>query len=139
MYLDWMTWENVKAFANSNFFTALAGSAAGAFSGTYIAQRIVERGKIHDELLTEIRNTNAAIMLSFGICNSMLALKKQHVKRLKEEFDSSRETLLKVLQGKAKQGDPPFEFKADLASLPRSRQPTEALQRQVFDNLSVGG
>ncbi len=137
---DWVTWENVKAFGNSNFFVALVASAAGAFAGAYTAQRIAERSKVRDELVKEIRHTNAAIMLSFNICNSMLALKKQHVKRLKETFDSSKNEALAYLRDKNRPANMAFAFKADLGSLPTpSRQPTDALQRQVFDNLSAGG
>ena len=138
-----MTWENVKAFGNSNFLTALVGSLAGAFAGAYVAQRIAERNKTREELLKEIRNTNAAIMLSFSICNSLLALKKQHVKSLKEDFKSSLAEFLEQSRKFQKtgeiQGGSPYHFKADLQSLPTSQLPTETLQKQVFEKLSVGG
>jgi hypothetical protein len=79
-----------KEFLNSNFVTALIGSGAGAGVGAWVAQRIVARGKERDELVAEIRNTNAATVVALGICNTFLAIKKQHVKRLKETFDKQK-------------------------------------------------
>ena len=83
-------WQSSKDFLNSNFFTAIAGACAGAFAGAYGAQRIVARGKEREELLAEIRNTNAATVVALGVCNTFLAIKKQHVKRLKETFDKQK-------------------------------------------------
>jgi hypothetical protein len=60
---------------NSNLFTSLIGALAGAFAGAYGGQLIVERSKTRDELLKEMRNTNAAIMLAFGMCNTALSLR----------------------------------------------------------------
>ena len=87
----WFAWENLKSFANSAFSTSLVGALAGAYFGARSAQRVAERGKVRDELTKEIRNVNAAIALSFGIANSMLALKKQHVAALKNDYDTERQ------------------------------------------------
>ncbi len=54
----------IWTFANTTFATALIGSLAGAFAGAYGAQRIAERSKTKELLLTEIRNTNAAITVA---------------------------------------------------------------------------
>lgn len=135
-------WETTTAFCNSSFFTALIGSLAGAFAGAYAAQRIAEKSKSRDELTKEIRNTNAAIMLSFNICNSLLALKEQHVKPLKEHFENLRK---KIFEHKQKRDtgviakDIPFEFVADLQIFPLPQLPTTQLQKQVFEQLTVGG
>jgi hypothetical protein len=89
LYIDLAAvWQSAKDFLNSNVFTAIAGSCAGAFFGAQAAQRIVARGKERDELLTEIRNTNAATVVSFAICNTFLALKQQYIKPLKVNFDA---------------------------------------------------
>ncbi|MGH8730204.1 MAG: hypothetical protein ACREVF_00660 [Burkholderiales bacterium] len=116
-----MSWEATKNFANSAFITALLGSLAGAFAGAAAAQRIAERSKHREELLREIRNTNAAIALAFGVCNTLLALKKQHVKSLKESYDAQKAALLEF-QRKRKAGeiqqDVAFDFNADNANAP---------------------
>jgi len=78
-------WLDVKDFFNSVFFTAIAGSLAGAFAGALAARRMADKTRNREELLKEIRATNAAIMLAFGICNYHLSIKKQHIKSLKTE------------------------------------------------------
>lgn len=139
---SWLTWENTKAFGNSSFFTSLIGALAGAFAGAYAAQRIAERKKIREELIKEIRNTNAAIMSAFDISNSLLSLKKQHVKSLKENFDTARAQLIKhkiQLDSGEIQSDKTFFFKGDLQTLPRTQLPVDILRNQVFERLTVGG
>jgi len=61
---------------NSNFSIALAGSLSGAFGGAVAAQRVIERSKRREIFISELKNTNAAIMVSFSICNMILSLKK---------------------------------------------------------------
>jgi hypothetical protein len=69
-------WPYASGFLNSNAFTAIAGSCAGAFAGAWAAQRIAARGKEKDEFLAEIRNTSAATIVALSICNSFLSIKK---------------------------------------------------------------
>jgi hypothetical protein len=124
------------------FFTAIAGSLAGAFAGAYGAQRIAERAKIRDELLKEIRNTNAAIMVTFGICNSLLAIKKQHVKSLKETFEAHKADFLghqNKLQSGEISKDKIFELSVDLQTLSLQILPVDILHTQVFEKLSLTG
>ena len=135
-------WSEFKEFFNSVFFTAIAGSLAGAFAGAYGAQRIAEKAKYREQLLKEIRGTNTAIMLAFGISNSLLSLKKQHTKTLKESFDSQKTALLDHKQ-KRESGliskDTEFHFKADLQTLSLPPLPVDILQTQAFEKLSIEG
>jgi hypothetical protein len=135
-------WEDVKAFANSAFLTSLLGSLAGAFAGAAAAQHIAERSKLREEMLREMRNINAAVALAFGICNGFLALKKQHVKALKDAYDTGRADLLEFKR-KRKAGeiapDVPFEFKADLQTLQSQEHPTDILRSIIFERLSTVG
>ncbi len=137
-----MVWDTLKNFANSAFTTALIGSLAGAFAGAYAAQRIVERGKRREELLREIRNTNAAIAIAFGICNSLLSLKKQYVKELKIKYDTDRAAAQAFYERFIK-GEVPeeelFSFKADLQTLQLTSLPTDILQEVIFERLSLVG
>jgi len=137
-----MHYQDLKDFFNSVFFTAIAGSLAGAFAGAYAAQRIAEKGKSRDELLKEIRNTNAAIMVAFGICNTLLALKKQHIKKLKENYDAQKADLL-AFHEKRRSGqidkDSVFNIQVDFQHLSQSQFPSDILQNQVFEKMSVGG
>jgi len=74
---------------NSNFSTALAGAAAGAYGAQFIA----ERNERQRRLLREIRSTNAAIIVAFSITNMFYALKRQYVKELKERFEKQKKDL----------------------------------------------
>ena len=135
-------WPDVKNFFNSGFFTAIAGSLAGAFFGAYAAQKVAENSKRRDELLKEMRLTNAAIMVSFGICNTLLSAKKQHIRALKESFDTQSASLHAFMENKERgviDGNATFEFHADFLTLPIIKVPTDILQKQVFESLSVGG
>jgi hypothetical protein len=65
---------------------AAVGSLAGAFAGAMGAQKIAERSKRRDDIILEIRHTNAAIMACFNICNNSLTFKEQIVKPLYDNF-----------------------------------------------------
>jgi hypothetical protein len=136
-------WQYSKDFLNSHFFTAIAGACAGAFAGAYGAQLIVARGKEREELLAEIRNTNAATVVALGICNTFLAIKKQHVKRLKETFDKQRADYLarahKYRMGELPPGDtaPPLLFDLQVLVLPPFDLPLDTLRHQIFEKISL--
>lgn len=136
------TWETMQNFANSTFITSLIGALAGAFAGAVAAQRTAERGKHREELLREIRNTNAAIAVAFGIVNSFLALKGQHVKDLKSRFEVQKAELLehkRKRQTGEVQSDTPFALQADLQTIQALPLPTDTLQAVVFEKLSLVG
>ncbi|MDG4474626.1 hypothetical protein [Thiovibrio frasassiensis] len=136
------TWETTKNLANSTFITSLIGALAGAFAGAVAAQRTAERGKHREELLREIRNTNAAIAIAFGIVTSLLALKKQHVKDLKSRFEVQKAELLEYKRKRQTgeiQRDTPFALQADLQTLQALPLPTDTLRVVVFEKLSLVG
>src|SRR5437899_2111346 len=92
--------------AESNFITALVGSLAGAFGGAWAAQRIAERTKTREELLKEIRNTNAASSMLYGIANAHLGLKSQHIQALRDKY-LEEGTKLELFQKARKAGTVP--------------------------------
>ena len=47
-------WNFVKDFANSSFVTALIGSAAGAWAGAAIVQKIIEKERGKTTLLDSV-------------------------------------------------------------------------------------
>ena len=139
---DFISWGNTKDFANSNFVTSLLGALAGAYAGATAAQRMAERSKLREEMLREIRNTNAAIALAFGACNTFLALKKQHVKGIKESYDAQKASLLEFHRMR-KAGQIPqdlaFEFHANMQTLQPQPLPMDTLRTVVFERLSIVG
>lgn len=135
-------WPCIKDFFNSTFFIAIAGAFAGAFAGAYIAQKIAENNKNRDELIKEIRNTNAAVILAMSICNSFIGLKRQQVKELKEKFDQLKARFLQfhAQRNNGQIGkEVAFEFEADLRSLSLLPLPMAVLQQQMFEKLSLSG
>ncbi len=129
-----------RTLAESNFITALVGSLAGAFGGAWAAQRIAERTKLREELLKEIRDTNAASTMLYGIANSHLGLKKQHVQSLRDKYLEEKSRLELFFKAKEAGTVPPqqlFQFSADLQTLKPLFSPTEQIQRLVFSQISV--
>ncbi len=135
-------WLEIKDFFSSVFFTAIAGSLAGAYAGAYGAQLVAKKAAYREQLLKEIRGTNTSIMLSFGICNSLLEIKRQHVKSLKEDFDTQKTALLEFKR-KQELGlismEQKFHYKADFQTLSLPPLPLDILQTQVFEKVSLTG
>ncbi|MDG4546588.1 MAG: hypothetical protein PQ612_10535 [Rickettsiales bacterium] len=131
----------VWAFLNSTLFISLISTLVAAFAGAFGAQVIIERSKNKDRIIKDIRNINSTIMLSFGICNSFLSLKKQYVKSLKENFDKKKEELQKFQENrKVNTSDKNiFEFQADFQTIDPLLIPTDVLQKQAFENMTLNG
>lgn len=136
--LELITWETVTGFLNSNFTAALAGALAGALA----AQRIGDRGKQRDAMLQEIRCTNAAIMVTFTICNAGLALKTQFTKDIYETYIAKKAALKEFHRMRASGQQPadlPFEFQADFRALQMPVVPIDVLRTQVYEKISALG
>ncbi len=137
---EFMSWENLAAISNSAFTTSLVGALAGAYAGAYAAQMIAERSKERAEFQTQIRNTNAAITLSFMVCNAAISLKRQQTKGLCDTYFKKKAELEGFLQ-KRKAGeispDIPFQFQADFRSIPFAAVPIDALRSLIYEKLSV--
>lgn len=123
-----------------SLFTTVIGALAGAWLGAWAAQRIAARHKLRDELQKEMRSTNAGIMLSHTITNLSYALKKQHIKKLKDNYD--RDCLLFDLykQGKANGAEKElFKISPNLDRLEEVAPPISALQTIVMGQISTTG
>ncbi|MCD5986231.1 hypothetical protein [Pseudomonas sp. CDFA 610] len=131
-------WENTKSFANSSFFTSLAG----AFAGAIAAQRIAERGKFREELVKEFQSTNSVIALATSVANVALSLKKQHVNNLKSSYDADQERFrahkAKILSGQILH-QTPLEIRPNLMFLQGISPPIATIQDIVLSRLSAGG
>lgn len=140
--LEYINWENLTAISNSAFTTSLIGALAGAYAGAYAAQKIAERSKERAEFQAQIRNTNAAITLSFMVCNAAISLKRQQTKVLCETYFNKKAELESIsLMRKTVEISPHalFEFQADLDKVPFPAVPIDALRSLVYEKLSVSG
>lgn len=134
---DWVL-EALK----SNFSIALVSGFAGGYAGAAAAQHVIEKTKRREELTKEIRNTNAATMVAFSICNACLALKKQHVKPLYEQFQKDKRALEQHLEQRASgqvQGNAPYNFIADFNTFAAIEVPLESLKELIFHRISAYG
>jgi hypothetical protein len=137
---DFMTWENLATISNSAFTTSLVGALAGAYAGAYAARRIAEHSKERAEFQAQIRNTNAAITLSFMVCNAAISLKQQQTKGICESYFKKKtelEGFLQIRKAGESSHDVPFEFQADLRSFPFPAVPIDALRSLVYEKLTV--
>lgn len=139
---DWVSWQNVGVIVNSAFTTSLIGALAGAYAGARAAQRIAEHAKDREQLLSQIRTTNAATMVAFSACNAGLAVKKQHVQSLYEEFGRARAELDAFRQQRntgQRQGNAEYRFVADMRTFPAPSAPIDTLKDLVFHRISAYG
>ncbi len=132
-------WPLAERFFNSGFFSAIAGSLAGAFAGATAAQRIADKTRHSDDLLKELRCTNAATMVAFDIANSLLSAKKQHIKAVKVEFDKQRSLATAAVAEQLDGHGGEFDFRPDFRTLPILNLPIGILQTQIFEKLSLHG
>lgn len=127
---------------NSSFGTALLAAAGGAFAGALGAQRIAEGSRRREDLLKELRNTNAATVLAATTCNTALAVKKQHVQSWYEKFRRERAALEVFLEQRKTgqiQANTPFDFQADLTIFGAPEVPVETLKHLIFHEISAHG
>lgn len=125
---------------NSSFAIGLVSAFAGAFAGALGAQRIAERSKSKADLLKELRNTNASITLSVTICNTALALKKQHVTPMATEYAKQKQGALAAIDVAARGEGPSFyHLTADLKLFPAPQTPIDSIKSILFNNVSVHG
>lgn len=129
-------------FLNSNLVTAfvgsLVGAGAGAWAGAYAAQKIAEKTKLRDELQNQIRNSNAAISLSFFICSVCIALKEQHIVKIKTDLDKNKERWEQhEAQRLAGQPVGAFSLPVEFKTTAPITVPIEALEKLVFDKISL--
>jgi len=134
--------EFVTAISETSLTTIVISTFAAAFAGALGAQWIAEKTRKKNESLSEIRNTNATIMISFNIANLCITLKKDHVKSLKENFDNELARLLEFKEMRDRgllQQDETFQYVADLKFLPLLDTPIDLLERQVFEKVPAQG
>jgi hypothetical protein len=97
--------------------------------------------RVHD-LLKEIRNTNAAIMVAFTIANTALGLKGQLVKPMQEKFKADLDSFNKYLDDRKvglRQGNAPYALLADFKNFLPPAVPIDSLKKLVYEEISSAG
>ncbi len=149
-----MTWTNVQAWwawaipaawacvTQNGVKLAVFIPFGSAFFGAYTAQRIAERNRTRDDLTKEIRNTNAALSLAFSVCNTAMALKRQHVTRMREEFEQSKSDFEEHMRKRATgeiRGTKVYRFLVHLMTLNPPKLASDSLRSLVLDRLTAVG
>jgi hypothetical protein len=125
---------------SSTLFGIVVGTFIAAYIGVKGAQNIVERNRIKESKLREIRQTNAVITLASSIAEVGLNLKGQHVLALKEKFDAQRKAVIAHVE-KLDRGEspPPIHLDFDMQTLDSVEIPADLLVRHLFEHVSVVG
>ena len=120
-------------------FTTLVGALAGAGIGAWTAGWISEKNRVRELLTKEIRDTNAAIVLTLGVMSDGVSLKKNHVTPLAEDYFAKRKKCEETMAQMAL-GHPQTEFpRINLLEFPEIAPPIFHLQEIVLSRLSTAG
>lgn len=133
--VDWDIWISLLS---SNAFTAIAGSFAGAYGAFVIAERQKER----QEILSEIRATNAAIAVAVGITQTLLSLKEQNIKPVLDAFERQLEAYSEFLKARELgeiEADERLPLLADMRALSFSHLAVRVLEEIIFERLNCTG
>src|SRR5438105_4586188 len=122
--------EFLHNYAPSNGWGTFFTAAFGAFAGAFAASRAHNKRTI----VAELNALSAARELSVAIANILLALKRQHVVPLNDNFERIRVSYANH-QSMLKAGTQlaPFHFTADLRSLDLPATPQVALEKMIFE------
>lgn len=129
--------ESAYKLINSQFMSSVIGALAGAFAGAYVAHNVASNAKKREILETQMRSTNVAISSAFLTCNSLLALKKQHVKSLYENHIFQKEKFEAALKNPPANGQ--IHFEMDLKTLRMPFVPFDDVSRRVQEQIDVRG
>ncbi|SFL77561.1 hypothetical protein SAMN05421830_10683 [Desulfomicrobium norvegicum] len=129
--------ENAYKLLNSQFMSSVIGALAGAFAGAYVAHKIASNAKRRELLEAQMRSTNVAISSAFLTCNSLLALKGQHVKSLYDNYIYQKEKFEAALKNPPANGIILFEM--DLKTLRMPFVPFDDVSRRVQEQINVRG
>jgi hypothetical protein len=133
--------EYLVTVVNSNFAVAFIGALAGAYAGGVAAHRSIVKTQEKNELLTEMRSVNAAIIVSLSICNTLLGLKSQIVKPLFDRFSADRSGFKAALEQlrSGQRPDAPIHCQMDFTAFTVPLLPIDALKDLIYRRISAHG
>jgi hypothetical protein len=128
--------DRLEAISQSSYFGTLISAAFGAFAGAYATSRRETKRAV----IAELNSIAAARMLAFSICNKFLSLKSQHVAPIYEDYQEGRRKFIEVRNAFAA-GDHTrtAEYAANLRNITPMWLPTESLERQIIEKISIRG
>jgi hypothetical protein len=131
-------WESLYSYLTSSLGAVIIGTFVASFAGVVGAHSLTEKFKRRDQYLRELRSANAAIMTTFEIINSMLGLKKQYVRELRNLYLNTKQEFEAFEARRAANQLPDgaiFQFNTDFKTLNPMLMPSEILIKQIHGNL----
>ena len=103
--------------------------------GTLIGAFLASRSQAKRRVIEELRALHAAYTVSFAIINKALAIKRQHIHPMKEEFDG----VVAVYDAwmEHQRGQPPT-IGLNMKTLSKVRSANATLEKTVFEKVSLG-
>ena len=119
---------------NSQFASGFFGAAFGAAAGAYTAEKLSKENERRKDLARRIKGLNTALVLSNGVLNAFVALKRQHVLPVNEELARIQRQFAQWKQdSKITEGVIPFHFIADLRTMDPPLTLVEELKTVLFE------
>jgi hypothetical protein len=110
---------------------SLVSGAFGVLAGAFVTGRVQTRR----QLISELNSVSSAISLCFTICNKGISLKSQQVQKLLNDYERAKA----AYQDAQRQPERMFSIQADLQEFPAPAMPLGALERHLFEKLTIGG
>jgi len=113
-----------------------------AFAGAFTAQHFADRNRRREEILKEIRSTNAAISLACAVCQVGMRLKKQHIRDLLNDFEKSRAAFIEGHRRNADGLSEPAEavrIEFNLRTLHPPKLDAAILRAHVLERVNISG
>lgn len=127
----------VWGFANTTFFAATFGAMAGAYFGAWAAQRIARSNQQSEQFLDQIRATNTAISLSYGVFNRFLSFKDQIIRPIVKDFENVAKLHDEYKVRRELGEDARFEGEASMLHIKIPSVPTEYISEIVFGKITA--
>jgi hypothetical protein len=123
--------QQIEQYFSLHYVGTLITAAFGASVGAWATTRRETKRAI----VAELNSVRAARMLTFSVCNRCIAIKRQHIRPIYQDHAAAYEKYQEDRRG----GEREPGIKADLRSLTPVHLPMQALERQLFEKISIGG
>ncbi|MDB5599274.1 MAG: hypothetical protein JWN71_1318 [Xanthobacteraceae bacterium] len=126
--------------APSPLITGVVGLATGAV-GALFGAWIAGRNRTKQAVVAELNSISTALFLCFSISNRYMALKRQHVRPMRNRYAQTCSEHEEFQKNTARPDVKlaSYKFGADLQTLFPTSAPTHLLERHIFEKTSVRG
>lgn len=135
-------WESLKKVLDEPWFISVVAAALATWMGARAAEKTSIKNSKREAALTEIRDINHAIMVSYSVGNTMLVFKKQLILSLVHEyFEGRRKFFHDVENSRVPDVDEErrvISVKSNLVYIDAPVLPLDSLDNLIFNKISSG-